>query len=39
VYYSGAATGNTDDQIVKLTGVSGTAFDTITDLGTTATIG
>ena len=39
VYYSGAATGNTDDQIVKLTRVSGTAFDTITDLGSTATIG
>jgi Ca2+-binding RTX toxin-like protein len=36
VYNAGAATGGTDDQIVKLTGVTGLL--TITDLGTTLTI-
>ena len=39
VYNAGTATGAADDQIVELTGVTGAAFDTITDLGTTMTIG
>jgi Ca2+-binding RTX toxin-like protein len=36
VFFDGATTGTGDDQIIKLTGVSGTSFDTIT-VGTTTT--
>jgi hypothetical protein len=36
VYYAGTATGNADDQLIQLTGVTGLA--TITDGGTTITI-
>jgi hypothetical protein len=37
VYYAGTATGNADDQLIQLTGVTG--LTTITDGGTTITIG
>jgi Ca2+-binding RTX toxin-like protein len=36
VYYAGATAGNSDDQIIELTGVSGTSYDAIT-VGTTTT--
>jgi S-layer protein len=35
VYSAGAATGNADDQIIQLTGITGTAADVITGTGTT----
>ena len=38
VFFAGATTNTTDDQVIKLTGVSGRFFDAITANGTDITI-